>query len=1160
MKNFLIDPLLNLDSYKNLIKDINDKISPIFTYGLIDEDLGHFVYGLNQHLDRQTIVITYDESKSRKLYEDIRNLGMENVELFPKKEKLFYDIDASSFEYLNQRLRVISKLLAGEETIVIASLESLVDKISTREIYESCTQEIDYETVLDLDKVVRNLILAGYERVHMVEGVGQFSLRGGIIDIFAPNNQNPYRIELFDDEVDSIRTFDVITQRSLEAVESITIPPVKELLILDEYREIMCDNLKSELVSHNYQAKTIEKYERYLELLQEKSYISNIHMLLPFIPDNYLTSLFDYLNKDALVFMDEPKRLEEKASLIEEEQYLKSTDLLEAGEILSSHVGLDYGYRELLENILKKTLLVSSTLLRASKDIQEKAIHNFSVKSMTNYHNKMDLLVEDINYYKYRGYKIIILSGTEERGIRLKENLQEFGVESSFSKDKDKEIKSGQLFITTGSVHSGFEYSSIKLVIISDREIFGAQKKKSKSSKKKSGQKLINISDLVVGSYVVHESHGIGQYEGIEQLDIQGVKKDYLTIRYKGQDKLYIPIDQMNLIQKYIGADGVKPKINKLNSGDWQRTKTRARRAVEDMAQDLLDLYAKRETLKGYAFSKDTPWQRQFEDLFSYEETEGQLNSIVEIKKDMEKVKPMDRLLCGDVGYGKTEVALRAAFKALMDGKQVAILVPTTILAQQHYNTIIERFREFPVNAALLSRFRTQKEIKTSIEGIKNGVVDIVVGTHRLLSKDVKFKDLGLLIVDEEQRFGVKHKETLKQLKENIDVLTLTATPIPRTLQMSMVGIRDMSVIEEPPEERYPIQTYVVEFNEQMIRDAILKELSRGGQIYFVYNRVETIDRIASKLRDLVPEAKFTIGHGQMAEKQLEKVMMDFHDKEYDVLVCTTIIETGLDIPNVNTIIVYDSDKMGLSQLYQLRGRVGRSNRIAYGFFTYEKNKVLSEVAERRLRAIKEFTEFGSGFKIAMRDLEIRGAGNLLGIEQHGHIEAIGYDLYVKFLSEAISKLKGEKVREKVDTTIDINVNGFIPAKYIEDEEQKIEVYKKIAAIESYLDYSELIDELIDRFGDIPSEVENLMLISYIKGLANKNNIHNIIQANSMVRLELESSENLSLELIKDLSDSYGKSLVFNLSTEPCLEYRFKGKVLDGLKILLEKIDSFNLD
>ena len=971
MNNFLLDPLLNMDSYRDLLRDIERKLSPIFLYGLIDEDLGHFVYGLNEHLNKQILLVTYDEAKSKRLYEDIRNLGNENVEHFPSKEKLFYEIDAHSYDNMNQRLKVLTKLLKGEEIIVIASLEALLDRVVKKEIFEDYTQTIAFGEPIDLDSLTSTLIAGGYERVQMVEGIGQFSIRGGIIDIFPPNSQNPYRIELFDDEVDSIRSFDVVTQRSIDVLDSISIPPVREVLILEEYRQKIHENLKKELDSHNYQDKNLEKFGRYLEKLEENSYISNRHLILPFIPKKYLGSILDYLDEDALIFLDEPKRLEERADDFKEELYLKTTDLLEAGEILSAHVGIDYEYKDFIKMILERTTLMSSTLLRPSYDVAGKAIYSFTCKSTTNYHNKMDLLVEDLKYYKYRGYKIIILSGTEERGIRLKETLLEYGIDSTFSPGKKGEIKSGQLFITTGSVQGGFEYSNIKLLVISDREIFGAQKKKTRTKKKP--KETISLADLTVGTYIVHENHGIGQYEGIVQLDIQGVKKDYLTIRYRGEDKLYIPVDQLNLIQKYIGPDSAKPKLNKLNSGEWQRTKKRAKKAVEDMAEDLIKLYAKREMLEGYAFSKDTPWQKQFEDLFPYEETEGQLKSIEEIKRDMEKPKPMDRLLCGDVGFGKTEVALRAAFKALMDGKQVAFLVPTTILAQQHYNTIVERFRGFPIKPALLSRFKTPKEIKLTLEGIKNGLVDIVVGTHRLLSNDVKFKDLGLLIIDEEQRFGVKHKEKLKKLRENIDVLTLSATPIPRTLHMSMVGIRDMSVIEEPPEERYPIQTYVVEFNEQLIRDAILKEVSRGGQVYFVYNRVQTIDKVASKLRALVPEARFTVAHGQMSERQLENVMMDFYNRNHDVLVCTTIIETGLDIPNVNTIIIYDADKMGLSQLYQLRGRVGRSNRIAYAYFTYKKDKVLSEVAEKRLRAIKEFTEFGSGFKIAIETWRLEG-------------------------------------------------------------------------------------------------------------------------------------------------------------------------------------------
>ncbi|HLS52590.1 MAG TPA: DEAD/DEAH box helicase, partial [Tissierellaceae bacterium] len=676
-----------------------------------------------------------------------------------------------------------------------------------------------------------------------VEAVGQFSLRGGIIDFFPAHSQNPYRIELFDEEVDSIRSFDILTQRSLEIVDKVTVTPVEEILIVDKFKKQVILNLEKDLKKHEGNERIKEKFNKYMDQLEEGGSTNN-QMVQAYIPDEFLTSIIDYISREALIFLDEPGRIREKAEDIQEDRRLKLTDLLEAGEVMISHFHMWYKYEELLGKLEKKLLIINSSLLRDPGDFSLKGIYNFTVKSTINYHNKLGLLTEDINHLLYRGYKVIILAGTKDRGLRLQKDLQDFNINSSFFEKRVGRIKSGQLFITIGSLKKGFEYVDNKLIVISDKEIFGAQKKKRGRSKKRKDQKVLNIADLNVGDYIVHENHGIGRYEGIEQLDIQGIKKDYLTIRYRDQDKLYIPIDQMNLIQKYVGSDAAKPRINRLNSGEWQRTKGRARKAVEDMAEDLLKLYAKRANLKGHAFSKDSPWQKQFEDLFPFEETEGQINSTLEIKKDMEKPKPMDRLLCGDVGYGKTEVALRAAFKALIDGKQVAILVPTTILAQQHYNTIIDRFGDFPVEVALLSRFRTAKEQKQTIEGLKNGTIDMVVGTHRLLSKDISFKDLGLLIIDEEQRFGVKHKEKLKKFRESIDVLTLTATPIPRTLHMSLVGIRDMSVIEEPPEERYPIQTYVLEYNPQMIRSAILKEIDRGGQVYFVYNRVETIEKM----------------------------------------------------------------------------------------------------------------------------------------------------------------------------------------------------------------------------------------------------------------------------------------------------------------------------
>ena len=1165
MKDFLIDPLKNLETYNKLLTDINDKITPISTYGIIDENLGHFSYALKEHTNKQMLIITYDEVRSRNIYEDIKNLGLSDVELFPKRELLLYDIDAFSSERSNQRLNVLSDLNEGKDLLIVTSLGALLDKLLVPEMFEKYSQLVEFGKNISLEDIVISFINAGYERVSMVEGIGQFSLRGGIIDFFPPNSINPYRIELFDEEVDSIRTFDMVTQRSLDRVEIVKIPPVKEILITGDFKKDIIKNLQKDLKKFGLKYKTEqveklsnEKFERYIELLNEDMHMSNRDMIIPYIPEDFLTSIISYLKEDAIILVDEPKRVDEIAKNFKEDFSHKFMDLLEIGEVLPGHFNIYYNYKDLIPQINEKLCITNSSLIKVDINFKPKSLINFISKSMFSYHSKMELLKDDLNHYKYKGYKVIILSGTEERGLRLKQTLEDFGVEASFYKDRNIGISSSQIYITPGTLKGGFEYGGLKLVVISDKEIFGAGKKRTAKGFKKDKSKPLNFSDLKIGDFVVHENYGIGQYEGVAQLNIQGIKKDFLTIQYKAKDKLYLPIDQMNLIQKYIGSD-IKPKVNKLSSGDWTKTKAKAKKAVEDMAYDLLELYAKREKLKGFAFSPDTPWQSQFEDFFPYEETEGQLNSVIEIKKDMEKPKPMDRLLCGDVGYGKTEVALRAAFKAIMEGKQVAILVPTTILAQQHYNTIMDRFGNFPIKVAMLSRFRTANVQKVSIEGIRKGSIDLVVGTHRLLSKDVMFKDLGLLIIDEEQRFGVKHKENLKKLKESVDVLTLTATPIPRTLHMSLVGIRDMSVIEDPPEERYPIQTYVVEFNEQMVRDAILREIGRGGQVYFVYNRVESIDRITSRLRALVPEASFNIGHGQMAERQLEKVMIDFLNKEQDVLVCTTIIETGLDIPNVNTIIIYDADKMGLSQLYQLRGRVGRSNRIAYGYFTYEKDKVLTEIAEKRLRAIKEFTEFGSGFKIAMRDLEIRGAGNLIGLQQHGHIESIGYDLYVKFLGQAIRRLKGETVLDRLDTTIDLKVDGFIPKRYIADEDQKIEIYQKISSMESIDDYRELVDELIDRFGDVPKEVENLMDISYIRALSSKIDVKNILQLDRDIKIEFVSSDNLSLELIHYLSKEYGKKLIFDLSSSPSFLFRTKSVLID-LKTLVEKINGFNKD
>ena len=1162
--NFLIDPLKKMDSYKRLLQSIEEKKDPIRTHGILTENTGHIIYGLKNHVKKQNLVLTYDEKRARNLYDDIVNLGGEQVYLFPEKEYILYDVDAHSNEDNNRRLEVISKLNRDEDIIVVASVHAILDKIISKEVFQNMTKKISIGDEVDLEEIKQLLILSGYERVPMVEGIGQFSLRGGILDFFPSDIKNPIRIEFFDIEVDSIRSFDIIDQRSIETLDKAYIMPIKEILILDQYREGIIKKIEDDLsdieeknISEEEKEVMKDKFTNLKNNVSENIYIGNREILIPYIPEKFLSSIISYFKEDGLVYVDEPKRIEENIEGFFRNYEIKFENLFENGELLERHLHIFHEYENIKQDIFKRIYIENSALLTNSSKLKPKSLIRFTSKGTQSYHKKMEILKSELNYYREENYKIVIMSGTEDRGKRLKQLLMEEDINAEIKSSYDSKLEDSQIVIIKGSLQGGFEYPEEKFVLINDKDIFGAGKRK-KRRKKRDGKKILSFTDLKTGDYIVHENHGIGRYDGVEQLDIQGVKKDYLNIKYRDGDRLYVPIDQMNLIQKYIGSDSINPKVNKLSSAEWAKTKQKAMKAVEDMAEELLELYAKREDGEGFKFSQDSTWQRQFEDLFPHEETEGQLESIEEIKTDMQSNKPMDRLLCGDVGYGKTEVALRAAFKAVLDGKQVAFLVPTTILAQQHYNTIRERFSKFPVEIAVLSRFRTAAEQKKDLAKIRAGVVDIVVGTHRILSKDLRFKDLGLLIVDEEQRFGVKHKEALKQFKESIDVLTLTATPIPRTLHMSLSGIRDMSVLEEPPEERYPVQTYVVEFNEQMIRDAILREISRGGQVYFVYNRVQTIDKMASMLKELVPEASFATAHGQMNERVLENVMMDFVDKAYDVLVCTTIIETGLDVPNVNTIIINDSDKMGLSQLYQLRGRVGRSDRVSYGYFTYAKDKVLTEIAESRLLAIKEFTEFGSGFKIAMRDLEIRGAGNLLGAQQHGQIEAIGYDLYVKFLNATIKKIRGEEVESIVDTIIDLEVDGYINDKYIQVEEQKVEIYKKIGSLENIEEYRELVDELIDRFGDLPIETENLMDVSYIRALGSRNNIKSIIQSGKDVNFEFDSAEKLKPEFINQLSIEYSHRITFNMSKIPGFKYRVRRDVLLEMKELLEKIESFN--
>lgn len=1157
MSNFLTDVLLTMESYKDLLEDIKKKKSVISINGVIEEGLGHFLYSVNFHAPGKKILITYDENRGKKIYEDLKNLNLNNVYFFPKKEDFFYNSIARSLDSQNKQVEAMWNLI-HKDGIVVTTVEACLNKIMDKEIFDKKSYYMNLSDNIEIEELSQMLVDFGYENVHSVEGKGQFSVRGGIIDIFSPIHEYPYRIELFGDEIDSIRIFDPISQRSIENSDFIEISTAAENILLDRDLDGIISKLEADLKETKIKDSQIlnrlnEKFGEIKDKLKENLHIRNLDLLIPYLPDSNLSSIVDYGDEDTLIFIDEPRRIEEKVSNLNKDFKTRFSDLLLAGEVLFSHEKSFFNYEDIIKKIQRHTKITFSNILRDNKYLKPESILNFRMKSTTSYNGRMDIFKEEIQRYQYRGFKIVILAEGKERVERLQEALNELGIASNVAENLDAKIKSGQVFLYESSIRNGFEYSDIKFSVISHREIYGNIKKE-KSKRKKKSKGITDFSDIEIGSYVVHENHGVGIYQGTEQLEIQGNIRDFILIQYKGADRLYIPTDQLGLLHKYVGAGEKVPKVHKLDSVEWNKVKYKAKRSIDDMADELIELYAAREAKTGYKFSPDSLWQRQFEDAFPYQETEGQLNSTLEIKEDMEEQTPMDRLLCADVGYGKTEVALRAAFKAVMDGKQVAFLVPTTILAQQHYNTMMERFRNFPVNVALLSRFRTNSEIKADLNNLRKGQVDIVIGTHRLLSKDVVFKDLGLLIIDEEQRFGVRHKETLKMLKENVDTLTLTATPIPRTLQMSMVGIRNMSVIEEPPEERFPVQTYVAEFNTGMIREAILREIEREGQVYFLYNKVSDIESMAGKLKEIVPEARITIAHGQMRERALEDTFMSFLNKESDVLLCTTIIETGLDIPNVNTIIIYDADKFGLSQLYQLRGRVGRSNRIAYAYFTYNKDKQLSEISEKRLMAIKEFTEFGSGYKIALRDLEIRGAGNVLGSQQHGHINSIGYDMYLSYLENAMRKLKGEEVKNVNETTIDINIEAYIPNNYIDDENQRLEFYKKISLIENDDDYSELLEEAIDRYGDIPESVNNLLDVSQIKFMANERGIESISGNEKLIKFKFFDDKEIEIKNLNEVINNYGNQIQFNFSGLKEFSFYPKKYPLLEIKELLENI------
>ena len=1161
MNKVLFEQFQRTEKYKKICDNYNKGKSQLIQ-GVNEEGLAYLACNL-LNTSNKILILTSSEAKSKK-YEEALRAYTENSERLQPKEFILYNVDALSKDVDYKRANLLDNILNKQKNIVTVSINSIITRVMPKDRFKESIIELRYGKNYDLNELRSNLIKLKYERVDAIEGVGQFSVRGGIIDVFSPSEANPCRIEFFDDEIDSIRLIDLKTQRSVKNLKQVRIIPCSDILfkkeeirnILSEVEKDYNERKNKATLSKEAQKNLKNLYNSYQDKLMGGMGIENADLLVPFIRESF-ANILDYFDDDFILLIDEPERIFEEIKVLNESFQLKFSELFEKGEVFSNQSNVYLSEDELLSEISKRPFISINGKEKAVKT--DDSVHML-FKEAPSYYGKIEDLSKELNRLKYKGYKVDIILSSYESCRKLYNLLNDYECTATLSKDANI-AESGQVVIAPGELKKGFEYYDNKILVLTENEVLGTIKHKSQKAKKHKGSVINVFTDLKVGDYVVHEHHGIGKYIGIEKIEVQNIQKDYLCIKYKAEDKLYVPIDQMSLIQKYIGSDSEKPKLNKMGSSDWVKTKERSKAAIANMAGELIKLYAERKVVKGYPFNHDTEWQKEFEYKFPFEETDDQLRCIKEIKKDMERPICMDRLLCGDVGFGKTEVAMRAAFKAVMDSKQVAILVPTTILAQQHYTNIIDRFRGYPIKIEMLSRFRTHYQQNKIINDLNKGLIDIVVGTHKLLSKDLKFKDLGLLIIDEEQRFGVKHKELIKQLKSNIDVLTLSATPIPRTLHMSMIGVRDMSIISEPPGDRLPIQTYVIEHNEGLIKDAIEKEINRNGQVYYVHNRVIDIDHTASKLRKLLPEARIAVAHGQMSERHLENIMVEFVNKEYDILVCTTIIETGMDIPNVNTLIIDNADHLGLSQLYQLRGRIGRSNKVSFAYLTYEKDKMLSEVADKRLKAIKEFTEFGSGFKIAMRDLEIRGCGNILGAEQHGHMLAIGYDLYVKFLERAVKELQGKVIEEDIETTVDLNVDGYIPSSFIENEEQKIEIYKKIAAANNKDDIFDITEEIIDRFGNIPKQVDNLLKISYIKSLSNKLHVKSITQAGNTVNIEMHSGNDLSQDMIGFLMKNYYTKISFVGTNEPIIKYKLQSleqmKILSELEEFLEVLNNF---
>lgn len=1119
--NFLVKTLKENKKFQELTKQIS-KTGPIAISGLVDVEKLHVLAGIFNETKRTMVLVTYNEIQARKLYQDLKKL-IKQTYFFPKKEITSYDYVAQSKEIEYKRIDVLNKMYLAkqqkEPIIIVTTIEAVMQKMVAKDtLYQNV---IDFEvgkTYL-LDEIKEKLVGLGYERSDLIENKGQFSIRGGIVDV-GLSEKIGVRIEFWGDEVDSIRFFQISSQRSTEMLKEITIFPAHELIVQD----------LSEAVK-NIQEKYPEEIED-IELIKNGDYISKINKYFNEFYENQ-ASFLDYMSDEYLLLLDENSKINQRKTNIIEDN----------NKLIESLVEKEKFVPEAIENISKfeynfeEKQIIYLEQNDSIKNIQK---YYFETREINFYNLQLDLLLADIVTYQKNKKKVVLLAGNEISAKKLCDILKENQINYKYEQEAEN-VKPGEIIVTIGGFSSGFENYDLNLIVVSLQNNFEepVKRKKKLSSTFKDSEKIV-FADLKPGDIVVHQTHGIGQFIGVNTITADGVTKDYIKIKYRNDDILYVPTNSLDSVRKYIGGgDNSSPRLNKLGGKEWSATTSKVKKNLEAVAKDLIELYAKRQKIKGFSFSPDTPWQKQFEDSFPYTETDDQLRCIQDVKKDMEKPQPMDRLLCGDVGYGKTEVAIRAAFKAVMDQKQVAYLVPTTILANQQYEEFKTRMQEFAINVELLNRFKTKKEQDEIIKKLKLGEVDVVVGTHRLLSEDVNFKDLGLLIIDEEHRFGVKDKEKIKKLRTNIDVLTMTATPIPRTLHMSIVGVRDMSVIYEPPHNRKPVQTYVLEYDQEVITEAITKEIERDGQVFYLFNQVEGIEKKANEISMLVPEAKVGFAHGKMSGRELEEIMESFINQEINVLVCTTILESGIDIPNANTIIVENADRLGLAQLYQIRGRVGRSDKQAYAYVTYKRDKLLSEVADKRLKAIKEFTEFGSGFKIAMRDLEIRGAGSMLGEMQHGHMEQVGYDTYCKLLDEVIKEMQGIEVVEEQDVQIDLAVSSYIPDNFIENSSQKIEIYQNIALCRTEEELQNVIDEVIDRYGRLPKELENLIDIARIKQLARKANILKIAQRENGIVFYFVK-EKIKPEMVNTLITKYPMLVKFSNAVEPYVTLRIK--------------------